>query len=75
MIDDSDLPPPIAEVRDYCFWKRCKNESEIILLGYGVCQIHYEKYLSLYTSASSVTIKKHMNAKITKLIKDFYKEK
>ena len=74
-MNDSDLPPPLAEIRDYCFWKRCKNESEIILLGYGICQTHYGKYISLYPSASACSIKKHMNARFSKLVKDFYKEK
>jgi len=74
-MNESDLPPPVAEIRDYCFWKRCKDESEIILLGYGVCQVHYKKYTSLYPSASSATIKKHMNTTISKLVKKFYKEK
>lgn len=74
MTDDSELPPSLDEIRDTCFWKKCRHESDIILLGFGVCQEHYEKYLSLHPSPTVGSIKELMSAKFTKLISNFYKE-
>jgi hypothetical protein len=39
------------EIKDRCCWKRCRQESDLIFMGAGLCDEHYERAGSTYKSA------------------------
>jgi len=39
------------DIRDRCCWKRCGNEPDMIFMGAGLCDEHWETACSTYKSA------------------------
>ena len=37
-----------GELRDRCCWRKCRTESDIIYLGIGLCNDHWERACSVY---------------------------
>lgn len=35
------------ELKSYCQWPRCNKDSDIICLGKGLCDKHWEEYCKL----------------------------
>jgi len=36
------------EIRDRCCWKRCRQESDLIFYGAGLCDKHYGQACSVF---------------------------
>lgn len=44
------------EIRDYCCWKRCRQESTLIYYGAGLCDAHFEQASSVYQHTAEYLI-------------------
>ncbi len=44
------------EIRDYCCWKRCLQESDIIFMGVGLCDEHHALSGSTYKQPYEYTV-------------------